>query len=312
MKKVLIILSSVILVCLVAGAIFYFVNEKNNEISYTVEDFLPDGEGKSAKVILLGGQSNASGCSHTEYLEKNVSSEKFAEYENGYNNVYINYFATGTNQSLGFVKCATNQGEAGGCFGPELGMAERLNQLYPDETFFIIKWAWGGTDLHTKWLSPSSRGKTGELYKHFVAFVSASLEYLEKKNYDIKIEGMCWMQGESDSFSVSDGTLYEERLNNLISDLRKTFSAYADDDGIAFIDATIADNPIYWVYCDLVNASKESVADSSPLNILIDTNSEGLTCTEEPEQNPDIAHYDSMSEIKLGHLFIDGLSQFIQ
>ena len=312
MKKVLIILSSVILVCLIAGAIFYFVNEKNNEISYTVEDFLPDGEGKSAKVILLGGQSNASGCSHTEYLEKNVSSEKFAEYENGYNNVYINYFATGTNQSFGFVKCATNQGEAGGCFGPELGMAERLNQLYPDETFFIIKWAWGGTDLHTKWLSPSSRGKTGELYKHFVAFVSASLEYLEKKNYDIKIEGMCWMQGESDSFSVADGTLYEERLNNLISDLRKTFSTYADDDGIAFIDATIADNPIYWVYCDLVNASKESVADSSPLNILIDTNSEGLTCTEEPEQNPDIAHYDSMSEIKLGHLFIDGLSQFIQ
>ena len=312
MKKFLIILTSLILICLIGGGIFYFVNKKNNEITYTLNDFLPDGEGKSAKVILLGGQSNASGCSHTEYLEKNVSEEKFAEYEAGYDNVYINYFSSGQNQSVGFVKCATNQGEAGGCFGPELGMAERLNQLYPDETFFIIKWAWGGTDLHTKWLSPSSKGKTGDLYKHFVAYVNASLEYLEKKNYDIKIEGMCWMQGESDSFSVEDGNLYAERLTNLIKDLRKEFSDYADSDGIAFIDATIADNPIFWVYCDLVNASKESVAKSSTMHALIDTNAEGLICTEEPQPTPDIPHYDSMSEIKLGHLFIDSLSQFMQ
>ena len=312
MKKVLIILSSIILVCLIAGGIFYFVNEKNNEISYTVEDLLPDGEGKSAKVILLGGQSNASGCSHTEYLEKNVSSEKFAEYENGYDNVYINYFATGTNQSLGFVKCATNQGESGVCFGPELGMAERLNELYPNETFFIIKWAWGGTDLHTKWLSPSSPGKTGELYKHFVAYVEASLLYLENKNYDIKIEGMCWMQGESDSFSVADGNLYEVRLSNFIKDIRKRFARYADDDGIAFVDAYIADNPVFWVYCDLVNESKRAVADSSPLNVVVDTNAEGLVCTEEPQPDPDIAHYDSMSEIKLGNLFIDNLAPFMQ
>lgn len=312
MKKVLIILSSIILLCLIGGGIFYFVNEKNNEISYTVEDFLPDGEGKSAKVILLGGQSNASGCSHTEYLEKNVSSEKFAEYENGYDNVYINYFSSGANQSHGFVKCATNQGEAGGCFGPELGMAERLNELYPDETFFIIKWAWGGTDLHTKWLSPSSRGQTGELYKHFVAYVEASLRYLENKNYDIKIEGMCWMQGESDSFSVADGNLYEVRLSNFIKDIRKRFARYADDDGIAFVDAYIADNPVFWVYCDLVNESKRAVADSSPLNVVVDTNAEGLVCTEEPQPDPDIAHYDSMSEIKLGHMFIDALSEFMK
>jgi len=53
----------------------------------------------------------------------------------------------------------------------------------------------------------------------------------------------------------------------------------------------------------MVNASKQQVADASPMNVLIDTNAEGLTTKNEPEENPDQAHYDALSEIKLGHLF---------
>ena len=39
-----------------------------------------------------------------------------------------------------------------------------------------------------------------------------------------------------------------------------------------------------------------------PDNVLIDTNAQGLICTEEPVEQPDIPHYDSMSQIKLGNL----------
>ena len=126
---------------------------------------------------MLAGQSNASGCSVDEYLKKNVSEEKYAEYEAGYDNVYINYFASGNNQSDGFVKCSVRQGEEGKCFGPEIGIAEKLHELYPDETFFIIKYAWGATDLYNKWLSPSSKGQTGDLYMYFVKYVKTSIEY---------------------------------------------------------------------------------------------------------------------------------------
>ena len=47
------------------------------------------------------------------------------------------------------------------------------------------------------------------------------------------------------------------------------------------------------------------------MNRVIDTISEGLTCSNEPSDNPDIAHYDSLSEIKLGHLFIENIADYL-
>lgn len=312
-KKVVLVLAAVFGVAVIALGVHFGVNAYlDSQISYRVQDTLPNGQGKKVKVIFLAGQSNASGCSLDAYLKHNVAPEKYAEYETSYDNVYINYFVSGNNISNAFVKCGVRQGENGNCFGPELGLAEKLHALYPDEMFFIIKWAWGGTDLHTKWLSPSSRGKTGKLYKHFEAFAETSLDYLSSKNYDVEVVGMCWMQGESDAISVANATDYRERLNNFIKDVRQKFGCCAAPDGIAFIDAAIAQNPALWVYCDLVNQSKQAVAAQSPLNVLIDTNAEGLICTEEPEQKPDTAHYDSMSQIKLGNLFGEELAKFIK
>jgi hypothetical protein len=307
-KKVRIIAISVLAVLIVLGCIWGVHYHMKNKITFTVRDTLPDGQGKDAVVILLGGQSNASGCSLDEYLRRNVTEEKYAEYQNGYDHVYINYWA-GLNVSNGFVKCATAQGEAGGHFGPELGMAEKLHEMYPDETVFIIKYAWGGSDLYAQWLSPSSKGKTGDLYKQFVAYVETSLQYLVSKNYNIRIEGMCWMQGESDAFQVKTATNYATHLENFIQDIRKEFSQYAAEDGIAFVHAYIAENPAFWVYYEMVNNGKREVAERSPLNVVVDTDM--LVCTEEPIDDPDIAHYDSLSEIKLGHMFAEQLAVFM-
>ena len=303
------VIAIIIIVVLIAVAIIC-KSTKKDKINFTINDTLIDGEGKTATVILLGGQSNASGCSLDEYLQRNVSQEKHDEYKNGYDNVYINYLC-GPKISNGFVKCATLQGELDGGFGPELGLAEKLNETYPDRTFYIIKCAWGGTNLFEQWLSPSSKGKTGKLYKQFVEFVDTSIKYLENKNYDVRIEAMCWMQGESDSFSVQNGKDYEEHLTNFINDIRQRYNKYASHDGIAFVDAYIADNPIYWVYCDYVNDSKKAVSELSHMNVVIDTISHGLTCSEEPEGTPDMAHYDSMSQIKLGNLFAEEVIKFL-
>ena len=280
-------------------------------ISFTLKDNLPDSDGEKAKVIILAGQSNAAGCSHVEYLQKSVSEEKFTEYEEGYDNVYINFFSTKKNMSSGFVKCAIGQGDDESLFGPEVGMAEKLNELYPDQKFFIIKYAWSATSLFEDWLSPSSVGRTGSKYKQFEVFVNTSLKYLIDKGYDVEIEGMCWMQGESDSFSVENGVNYSNHLTNFIQDIRKEFSKYAADDGIAFIDATIAYLPAYWVFGELVNQSKWEVTNSVPMTELVDTGANGLTTENEPFDNPDKAHYDALSEIQLGHLFIEKLAQYI-
>lgn len=306
-KKIVVIsIISAIVLALVGGLIWYHVSL--NKITYHINDTLIDGGGKNAKIILLGGQSNASGASLDSYLKTNVTKDKYAEYESGYNNVYINYIA-GQNASNEFVKCSTKQGELGGYFGPELGIAEKLNELYPNETFFIIKCAWGGTNLHEQWLSPSSKGKTGKEYKAFVAFVENSIDYLKSKNYNVTIEGMCWMQGEADACALETAMDYGEHLENFIKDIRKKFSKYASNNGIAFIDAYIAKTPTFWVYYEHVNNGKTKVAKLSNLNKVIDTSE--LTSSNEPLGAPDIPHYDSLSEIKLGHLFAEQLSYYI-
>ena len=154
MKKKKIIIISVVAVLVLALGIGAFISirryndkqDSDDKIVYNIKDTLPDGEGKTLKVILLAGQSNASGCSLDEYLRLNVSEEKYSEYERGYDNVYINYLS-GNNMSEEFVKCSTLQGELEGAFGPELGLAEKLSAMYPDEDFVIIKCAWGGTNL---------------------------------------------------------------------------------------------------------------------------------------------------------------------
>ena len=303
----------IVAVCALVVGVCSFVGIRHyqkNQITFTVNDILPEGNGQKATVILLGGQSNASGCSLDEYLKKNVSAEEYAEYQNGFDNVYINYLS-GANMSQAFVKCASFQGELPGSFGPELGLAEALSKMYPDRTFFIIKCAWGGSNLYSQWLSPSSWGKTGDLYKQFEAFVQTSIEYLVSKNYDVEIAGMCWMQGESDAFSAKNAEKYATHLNNLINDVRKEFAQYAAEGGIAFVDAYIAANPAYWVYYEAVNRGKQEIADSSELNVVVDTVTAGLTCENEPEGAPDLAHYDSMSQILLGQLFAEELSAFL-
>lgn len=311
-KKAIVIavIAALAAVLVIAGILIGVALRQKEEFDFVINDTLPDGGGKPARVILLGGQSNASGCSRDDYLKMNVSPEQYAEYERGYDNVYINYYVSGNHESQEFVRCGARQGEAGGHFGPELGLADKLNELYPDETIFIIKCAWGGTNLYEQWLSPSSRGKTGELYQHFTAYVKESLEYLESKNYDVSVEAMCWMQGESDSFKDFHAEDYEKHLTSFIKDIRKEFKGYASDDGIAFIDAYIADNSVYWVHCDIINAAKANVAEKSPINVVVDTVAAGLVCSGEPQPTPDMAHYDSLSEIKLGHMFAEEAARF--
>ena len=60
----------------------------------------------------------------------------------------------------------------------------------------------------------------------------------------------------------------------------------------------------------MVNNSKQIVSDLSEMNVLIDTNACGLVCDQEPEEAPDMPHYDSLSQIKLGNLFAEQVAQF--
>ena len=272
----------------------------NMNTEYPSTEALPDGEGKKTKVVLLIGQSNATGCSITEYLRQNISSEDFERYENGFPSVLINYCLDDHSYTSNgkFVPVDLSCGAGEGFFGPEVGMAEVLSEAFPDETVVILKYTMSGYSLHYHWLSA---GQRGSIYNAFLGFVQTYMEALAEKNYDPEIGAICWMQGESDTTEFKAERYYDNQTA-FVSYLREDLAKYANGD-IYFIDAGISDSP----YCEPawreINEAKRKFSEQSPLNIYFSTLELGLTVRNEPIGDPDWGHYDSVSELKLGKTF---------
>ena len=110
------------------------------------------------------------------------------------------------------------------------------------------------------------------------------------------------MQGESDTTDYKAGKYYDNTVA-FASALRTDFASYAPAEGIYFIDAGISSSP----YCEpaypQINQAKKRFSEQSPLNLYFSTIDEGLTTLYEPQSNPDLGHYDALSELKLGRLF---------
>lgn len=270
-----------------------------NDPKVKIVDNLPKVQNKVAHIAFLYGQSNADGVSYDQYLKTN-DLEKFNEYANGYENVLINFVNDGGNNSSKeeFKKASLGCGCATYTYGPEIGMAEMMSKAYPDDQSFIIKWTWGGTSLKNQWLD-GKRGR-GELYNSAMDFTLKCLAYLENRGYTLSLDGICWMQGESDSWDTN-WEVYYNNTNAFVSYLRHDLKEYSEN--IKFIDAGINEEDNVWPNPKAINKAKQEFAKISDLNIYLDTPSMGLTTKNEPEDNPDRAHYDSMSMVKLGQAF---------
>lgn len=275
----------------------------NMNTEYRLSEDLPRGEGQSVKVILLLGQSNASGSSIVSYLEKNSSDEEFARYSAGYPSVLINYCIDDHNVcSEGeFVPVDLSCGAAEGFFGPEVGMADKLSAAYPDETIFILKYTMSGYSLNYHWLSG---GQRGSIYNAFLSFAKTNMEHLVDLGYDAHIGAICWMQGESDTTEYKAEKYFDNQCA-FVSYLREDLAQYAEDGGIYFIDAGISNN----LYCEpgypTVNEAKRRFAELSPLNLYFSTIDADMTTLYEPEGEPDLGHYDALCEIQLGRTFAE-------
>lgn len=273
----------------------------NMDTDFRINDSLPVSDGERAKVIILIGQSNATGCSLTSYLEKGVSAEKYSEFSRGYENVLINFsLDNGQYSSHGaFVPVDLNCSAGEGYFGPELGMAEVLSEKFPDEKIFMLKFTMSGYSLNYHWLYGFERAS---IYNAFKIFALTYLDYLATKGYNVTVDAICWMQGESDTTEYK-ASRYLENTAKFVSYLREDLSSYANESGIYFIDAGISSSP----YCEPsypeINAAKKAYSETSELNIYFQTIEAGLTTMYEPVENPDLGHYDALSELELGRMF---------
>lgn len=277
---------------------------------------------KSVNVIILSGQSNAVGCKAYKFLETTMP-EKYPEYLAGYNNVKIAYNNWTVDWTVTrpprpvelqnsspkgkFVNVQLGQGNTTSNFGPEIGIAEELHERWGNK-LYIIKVACGASNINDDWAQNDY-----EMFRTLVNFVGKRFSELEEEGLKPYLRAFCWMQGEGDAFQ-NYWNVYDLNLEGFKKNLDKELLKYTEDNNLPFIDAGIgrgthSDGKDEWVYYNEVNQCKKEFAEKSPTNIYFDTIENGLHSNQEPD---DDVHYDSESQIKLGHLFAQNFEKFLK
>lgn len=253
-------------------------------------------------VYLIGGQSNAAGRA----LISNVVLDPG---QIGSNTAQL------TNTDVRFYYSETVDANAGatpnawttlqpaaqfeGYFGPEIGLGNRLAELYPDRTIALIKHAKGSTSLASDW-NPTGEG--GAQWQLFVQTVQAGLQALIDEGHTPVLRGMVWQQGETDANSESGSEAYGSNLKQFIAAVREEFSA----PDMAFVYGTILQKESR-PFGAKVRAGQEAVDEDaqSPLSI---TGANLINADDlKTNYNNDLVHFDYISQIELGKRFAEEL-----
>ena len=271
-------------------------------------------EPKPVDVVVISGQSNAVGCTHAKCITRSIGAEAYSTYMTGYNDIKIAYdcwtkdegprfYSQNKSKDETFVKVMLGQGNGLGTFGPEIGIAEALHEKYADR-LFLIKYACGASNLKDDWAQ-----KNSPMYPRLIEYVKKQMQNLEGMGYVPTIKAFCWMQGEGDSW---DGYYqeYKDNLSGFAANIREDLKELSGNKDVPFIDAGIS-NSKDWQYYRQVNNAKQEFAAESENNIYIDTIAAGMHTNVEPFDTPDTCHYDTESEVLLGHLFADAFEPFL-
>lgn len=261
----------------------------SSDITY---DFSSDGE--PIDVIILAGQSNATGYCLNENLRDFVSPEDFELFSNGFENQKIFWYLDRSIYNMppeivNFTNVKFGQGTGIDFFGPEIGISYVFNKS--KKNIIIIKYTSPGSGIDR---FVSKKNITSfVLNASFEGFMVQSLQEIVSRGYSPSVKGFCWMQGEADSCNYEASMEYENKERDLIEDIRKKFG-----EEIAFVDAKITDLNLLFPICYQynVNKAKINVSIDEKQNFIID--SVNLN-----KKIDDAAHYDARSQFELGKRF---------
>ena len=265
-------------------------------------------------VVVISGQSNAVGCTHSNCITRSIGSSKYTEYMRGYPDIKIAYdcwtkdegpmyYSQNKSKNNDFVKVMLGQGNSEATFGPEIGIAEAMHEKYANK-LFLIKYACGASNLKDDWAQRNS-----PMYGRFVQYIKDQIANLKSQGYIPTIKAFCWMQGEGDSYDQYY-QVYYDNLKGFVSNLREDLKELSGNKDFPFIDAGIS-NAKVWQYYRKVNEAKKQFADESDNNFYIDTIEAGMHTNQEPFDTPEECHSDTESEVLLGHLFAEKFEPFL-
>ena len=266
-------------------------------------------------VVVISGQSNGVGCTKAEFIKRSMGASKYQDYMEGYPEIQIAYdcwtkddgprfYSQNKSKNNTFFKVMLGQGNGLATFGPEIGIAETMHEKYANK-LFLIKFACGASNLKDDWVEEDS-----PMYARFVNYVKLQMTHLKEMGYIPTIKALCWMQGEGDSY-LGYYEHYYDNTKKFVGNLRRDLLEESGNKEFAFIDAGIS-NSTMWQYYRHVNNAKKQFAEESENNIYIDTIAAGLHVNQEPYDTPDLAHYDSESEVLLGKLFAENFEPFLE
>ena len=260
-------------------------------------------------ILLVGGQSNADGRANPTGLPTSP-----VNLQVGQADIPFYYGGASTSGTFGTLCPRSTQ------FGPEITFGRSMADFYAPygEKVAVIKYAAGGTNLHTQWKAGGDATTTndGPYYVTFQNSVNAGLSALRGAypTATFVIDGMIWAQGESDiddaltyptTYPASD---YGPNLTRFIADVRATFSA-----NMPFFLSRISSHqtvysaptdPNYNDYLTL-RAQQLAVATNVAGAYLIDTDGSSFTL------NTDNLHYNAGGQMALGYAFASAMQSVV-
>jgi hypothetical protein len=244
---------------------------------------------ETVRVFLVAGQSNADGRAAPSGLPTRPVNLRLPQ-----DDVDFYYKVEGRAPALTTLRPGLSETNG---FGPSITFGRALADQLGDGTttrVALIKYANGGTNLASQWTAggdASTRGD-GPEYVTFQQTVANGLEALAAAHpsADIGIEGMIWLQGESDIASgASLWNDYQTNLADFIDDIGQTYGATLPfllirlSDGQAKLDAT---------GLEVVRAAQQSVAEANSNADWVDTDGFGM--------KGDNLHFDAAGQQSIG------------
>ena len=241
-------------------------------------------------VFLQGGQSNSEGRADPAGLP--TSPVNLQGYQTDVDFYYLN--------TLSALHPATSSGTT---FGPEITCGRRLVDLIKPDAFSrvaIIKYSAGGTSLYSDWKAGGNATTVGDgpQYVSFQSMVASGLAALASAypRAEITIEGMTWMQGESDVPTAS--AAYNANLTTFIADVRLTYNLPS----LPFVVARLSASQTGAGNVALLNVVRQAQTDVATADRWT-----GLVNTDSFSLKSDCLHFDAAGQQSLGYAFAEEL-----
>lgn len=243
---------------------------------------------RPVKLFILGGQSNMDGTGDSKDLP-----EAYA--------VHPENTMTWDNRKKCWMELGTDSFAIRRKFkfGPEIVFSHVLAEKYPDYIIAVVKTSGGGTKLWKHWLPDQP------MYKSFLRNMENAVKNLNDNNVPFEIEGMLWMQGESDAETIEWANAYENNLKILFADVRKqTNKKYLPIVMGRISIGLLRETPWDFDYTTIVQKAQDRVAS--------DDNNVSIINTDNLQTLKDNTHFNSNAQISLGREMGERMLELIQ